>query len=131
MLKGKLNIWPNTLSNEEGALMFFKNFAVFICHDRSPLFFPHCMRSIHGVEFFVKVLYRCFRSSFKWFRLNFVLVNGTTYTWWFQISHCRAAALMNLLPNVCGPVCLICGSTGAQIHYRAMACGYVNYEFDA
>ncbi|KAL6737055.1 hypothetical protein Aduo_010730 [Ancylostoma duodenale] len=30
---------------------------------------------------------------------------------------------MDMLPNVLGPICQVCGSTGAQIHYRAMACG--------
>ncbi|KAL6737056.1 hypothetical protein Aduo_010731 [Ancylostoma duodenale] len=30
---------------------------------------------------------------------------------------------MDMLLNVLGPICQICGSTGAQIHYRAMACG--------
>ncbi|EYC29370.1 hypothetical protein Y032_0006g2942 [Ancylostoma ceylanicum] len=35
----------------------------------------------------------------------------------------KSLGAMDMLPNVLGPMCHICGSTGAQIHYRAMACG--------
>ncbi|KAK6040065.1 zinc finger, C4 type, partial [Cooperia oncophora] len=29
----------------------------------------------------------------------------------------------DILPNVAGPTCDVCGSAGAQKHYRGMACG--------